>query len=108
MVGASGFEPPTSWSRTRRSSQAEPRPVLSGSYVSGCRNLSPWYTMDRFEEFLQERVYLIGVSQKTVAYYRWAFNSWTRLAPAEPKDWVVKLRQSGVSPISCNTYICAM
>src|SRR3954453_3260202 len=28
MVGARGFEPPTSWSRTRRSSQAEPRPVL--------------------------------------------------------------------------------
>src|SRR5215831_11854207 len=28
MVGASGFEPPTSWSRTRRSSQAEPRPEL--------------------------------------------------------------------------------
>ena len=26
LVGASGFEPPTSWSRTRRSSQAEPRP----------------------------------------------------------------------------------
>src|SRR4051794_4980590 len=26
MVGASGFEPPASWSRTRRSSQAEPRP----------------------------------------------------------------------------------
>ena len=28
LVGASGFEPPTSWSRTRRSSQAEPRPVI--------------------------------------------------------------------------------
>jgi len=26
MVGATGFEPATSWSRTRRSSQAEPRP----------------------------------------------------------------------------------
>jgi hypothetical protein len=26
LVGARGFEPPTSWSRTRRSSQAEPRP----------------------------------------------------------------------------------
>ena len=26
MVGASGFEPPTSWSRTKRSNQAEPRP----------------------------------------------------------------------------------
>src|SRR5258708_21674773 len=29
LVGASGFEPPTSWSRTRRSSQAEPRPETS-------------------------------------------------------------------------------
>src|SRR4051794_2032564 len=28
-IGARGFEPPTSWSRTRRSSQTEPRPVLS-------------------------------------------------------------------------------
>jgi hypothetical protein len=26
VVGANGFEPSTSWSRTRRSSQAEPRP----------------------------------------------------------------------------------
>ena len=34
MVGASGFEPPTSWSRTRRSSQAEPRPDISS--VIGC------------------------------------------------------------------------
>src|SRR4029077_220772 len=32
VVGASGFEPPTSWSRTRRSSQAEPRPVLCGQH----------------------------------------------------------------------------
>ena len=31
LVGASGFEPPTSWSRTRRSSQAEPRPDVSSS-----------------------------------------------------------------------------
>jgi hypothetical protein len=29
MVGARGFEPPASWSRTRRSSQAEPRPEVS-------------------------------------------------------------------------------
>ncbi len=34
MVGASGFEPPTSWSRTRRSNQAEPRPEPT-SIVSG-------------------------------------------------------------------------
>ena len=31
VVGASGFEPPTSWSRTRRSSQAEPRPDVYGN-----------------------------------------------------------------------------
>jgi hypothetical protein len=34
LVGASGFEPPTSWSRTRRSSQAEPRPETTS--VAGC------------------------------------------------------------------------
>jgi hypothetical protein len=28
MVGASGFEPPTSWSRTRRASQAALRPEI--------------------------------------------------------------------------------
>ncbi len=33
MVGARGFEPPTSWSRTRRSNQAEPRP----EHVDGSR-----------------------------------------------------------------------
>src|SRR5688572_29874809 len=32
MVGARGFEPPASWSRTTRSSQAEPRP--DGVYFS--------------------------------------------------------------------------
>lgn len=26
MVGVRGFEPPTSWSRTKRSSQTEPHP----------------------------------------------------------------------------------
>ena len=28
MVGASGFEPPTSWSRTRRDNQASLRPDM--------------------------------------------------------------------------------
>ena len=37
MVGARGFEPPTSWSRTRRSSQAEPRPDVSTDlYIITC------------------------------------------------------------------------
>ena len=36
-VGVTGFEPATSWSQTRRSSQAEPHPagfVLSHSYAT--------------------------------------------------------------------------
>jgi hypothetical protein len=42
MVGANGFEPSTSWSRTRRSSQAEPRPDCYGTnlVISG-RSLVP-------------------------------------------------------------------
>ena len=28
MIGVTGFEPATSWSQTRRSSQAEPHPVI--------------------------------------------------------------------------------
>jgi integrase/recombinase XerD len=65
--------------------------------------------MERFEEFITERVYLIGVSKKTVDYYRWAFNSWKRHAPSgDPKEWVVNVRKAGASPISVNTYICAL
>src|SRR6516165_10352270 len=33
-VGATGFEPATSWSRTKRSSQAEPRPATTGRTCS--------------------------------------------------------------------------
>ena len=38
MVGASGFEPPTSWSRTRRASQAALRP----DRVKGCSDSVRW------------------------------------------------------------------
>ena len=48
MVGASGFEPPTSWSRTRRSSQAEPRPDFS---ILSCG--SNWYAELRVRRPLQ-------------------------------------------------------
>ena len=33
MVGASGFEPPASWSRTRRASQAALRPEMETEYI---------------------------------------------------------------------------
>ena len=47
MVGARGFEPPASWSRTRRSSQAEPRPeyiqcIRSAIRVARFRLIQPF------------------------------------------------------------------
>jgi hypothetical protein len=42
MVGASGFEPPASWSRTRRASQAALRPDVTHS---GTRNEWPEWNL---------------------------------------------------------------
>ena len=48
MVGANGFEPSTSWSRTRRSSQAEPRPDCYGTnLVISKRSLVPLDLADK-------------------------------------------------------------
>lgn len=63
--------------------------------------------MERFEEFLEERKYLLNVSHKTLVYYNCAFQSW-RKHGGEPKQWVINLRNAGISPVSVNTYICAM
>jgi integrase/recombinase XerD len=64
--------------------------------------------MERFEEFLTERQYLKSVTDKTLVYYRCAFRSWEKHSHGDWKTWIVKLRETGVSPISINTYICAM
>ena len=64
--------------------------------------------MERFEEFLTERRYLKNVSDKTLVYYRCAFRSWEQHSGGDWKAWIVKLRQAGLSPVSVNTYICAM
>jgi integrase/recombinase XerD len=63
----------------------------------------------RFEEFLKEREYLLGVSRKTLTYYRTAFASWTKRATdGKPVTWIQSMKQAGISNISINTYICAM
>ncbi len=64
--------------------------------------------MERFDEFMQERRYLLSVSPKTLAYYRWAFASWTKYSGGIPKMWLKTLRERGVAATSCNTYICAL
>ncbi len=39
-IGVTGFEPATSWSQTRRSSQAEPHPVIYFLLLCCCRSLN--------------------------------------------------------------------
>jgi site-specific recombinase XerD len=75
--------------------------------------------LDRnFQAFLRERVYLHNVAPKTATWYRdvWAvFMRWWRTLPdpldrasldrSELQEFVIHLRQRGVSPVSCNCYI---
>jgi integrase/recombinase XerD len=65
---------------------------------------------DLFEKFLKEKTFLTGVSPKTVRSYRQAFNCYVRLGGAAPtkeslKDFVIKMRESGLSAGACNVYI---
>jgi integrase/recombinase XerD len=68
----------------------------------------------RFEEFIKSRQYLKNVSPKTVAWYRDSFGAFKRFHPSDECSkqslavFVVALRESGVSPISCNTYCRAI
>ena len=69
-----------------------------------------------FEQFLNERRYLKNVTPSTIECYETAFKALQRAtaegAPALTKptlqQFVVSLRQRGVKPISCNTYIKAL
>ena len=47
-VGVTGFEPATSWSQTRRSSQAEPHPVIRFSILS--------YSIYKYNIYLQNHI----------------------------------------------------
>ena len=70
--------------------------------------LSLTHRMDRFADFLKERLYLLNVSQKTITYYQCAFKAWSTHGGSDPKSWIVNMRNAGISPVSCNTYICAL
>jgi hypothetical protein len=62
-----------------------------------------------FDEFLKERQYLLGVSPKTLIYYRYAFNPWKKHASdGTTITWIAGMKGAGISNISINTYICAM
>ncbi|HYA17906.1 MAG TPA: hypothetical protein VEF06_10585 [Bryobacteraceae bacterium] len=59
------------------------------------------------EQFIRERVYLRGVSEKTVAWYRYSFRAFEGALQdkAAIMNRIAELRQRGVSPISVNTYL---
>lgn len=66
------------------------------------------------EQFVKEKQYLKNVTPKTVRFLYQSMNAFTRslgdfepssLNKAKLSEFVVKMRESGQSPISCNTYI---
>jgi integrase len=71
-----------------------------------------------FDQFLQERRYLKNVTEPTLVWYRVAFRNWQALHPAcDPpplptkatlQQFVIALRDRGIRPVTCNTYIGAM
>ena len=70
--------------------------------------------MHRFDEFIKSRQYLKNVTPKTIDWYKDSFGAFQRFHPGEDYSnqslsaFVVALRDSGVSPISCNTYCRAV
>ena len=82
--------------------------------------------MDRldqlFQQFLRERTYITNVTPKTLAWYESAWKAFKRAqsdAPPRPasapliskadlQSFVVHLRQRGVRPVTCNTWLRAL
>ena len=69
-----------------------------------------------FRQFLDQRRYLNNVTPSTIEWYETAFKGLQRvhetrdpsLTKASLQQFVVSVRQRGVKPISCNTYIKAL
>ena len=67
------------------------------------------------ERFIKEKRFLLGVTPKTERWYRQSWNAFVRSVGLPEildrfilNDFVIKLRESGVKPVSCNTYIGGM
>jgi site-specific recombinase XerD len=64
--------------------------------------------VERFNDFIKERRYLLNVSKRTLDWYGDCFSAWRRYAGAEPAQWVINMREAGIKVVSINTYICGM
>ncbi len=76
-------------------------------------------TLDQlFDQFLRERTYVHNVTPKTRAWYESAWHAFTTAGVAGPdatsisksdlQRFVVHLRERGVKPVSCNTWLRAL
>jgi site-specific recombinase XerC len=71
-----------------------------------------------FDQFLKERRFLKNVTDATLVWYRVAFANCTSVIAVDPaaplprkatmQEFVVRLRERGIRPVTCNTYIGAM
>ena len=62
-----------------------------------------------YAQYLKERQYLAGFSPRTIKLFRWVFNRWDALIGEMPtkqnlKEWVIKLNESGIKPVTINSY----
>ena len=78
--------------------------------------MDPLATCFLFEQFLAQRRYLRNVTPSTIEWYQTAFKALQRALGADVppltksalQQFVVSVRQRGVKPVSCNTYIKAL
>ena len=78
--------------------------------------MDPLSTSFLFSQFLDQRRYLKNVTPSTIEWYETAFKALQRahdtpnppLTKTSLQQFVVSVRQRGVKPISCNTYIKAL
>jgi site-specific recombinase XerD len=68
-----------------------------------------------FEEFLRERRYLKNISPNTEKFYRQSWTAYKKyssleleLSKGQLNNWVITMREAGVTPKSCNTFISAI
>jgi integrase/recombinase XerD len=71
-----------------------------------------------FDQFLKERLYLKNVTEATLIWYRVAFTNYRAVIPTDTssplptkatmQQFVVALRERGIKPVTCNTYVGAM
>lgn len=78
--------------------------------------MDPLPTRLLFEQFLAERRYLKNVTPSTLEWYETAFKALQKVLGADVppltksslQQFVVSIRQRGVQPVLCNTYIKAL